>query len=57
MTACEPRAGGSEVPPDVGLVDEDASLASLAREASANRFGAFGEIGENPNAPMSELLG
>jgi phosphotriesterase-related protein len=36
---------------------EDEIADELAREATANRYGAFGEIGENPNAPMSDLEG
>src|SRR5258708_5104229 len=42
-------------PRDLGTKSEDQIGDELAREASANRFGAFGEIGENPNAPMSEM--
>src|SRR5258708_16650196 len=42
-------------PRDLGTKSEDQIGDELAREASANRFGAFGEIGENPNAPMSDL--
>jgi len=34
---------------------EDQIADELVNEARANRFGAFGEIGENPNAAMSEL--
>ena len=42
-------------PPELATKSEDQIAEELAREAAANRFGAFGEIGENPNAPMSEL--
>jgi phosphotriesterase-related protein len=42
-------------PADLTAKSEDQIAEDLAREATANRFGAFGEIGENPNAPMSEL--
>jgi phosphotriesterase-related protein len=42
-------------PPEVAAKSEDELAADLAREAVANRFGAFGEIGENPNGPMSAL--
>lgn len=42
-------------PRDLATKSEDQIADELAREARANRFGAFGEIGENPNAPMSEL--
>lgn len=33
---------------------EDEIADDLAHEAAANRYGAFGEIGENPNAAMSD---
>jgi phosphotriesterase-related protein len=42
-------------PPDLATKSEDQIAEELAREAAANRFGAFGEIGENPNRPMSDL--
>ena len=42
-------------PRELAAMSEDQIAEELAREAGANRFGAFGEIGENPNAPMSEL--
>ncbi len=42
-------------PRDLGTKSEDQIADELAREAGANRFGAFGEIGQNPNAPMSDL--
>jgi phosphotriesterase-related protein len=42
-------------PPELAMKSEDQIADELAREARANRFGAFGEIGENANAPMSEL--
>jgi len=41
-------------PPDIASNNEDQIAEALVREASENRYGAFGEIGENPNAPMSE---
>src|SRR5579864_2558768 len=34
---------------------EDQIAGDLAREAGAYRYGAFGEIGENADAPMSDL--
>jgi phosphotriesterase-related protein len=33
---------------------EDQIAQDLAKEATTNRYGAFGEIGENPNAQMSD---
>jgi phosphotriesterase-related protein len=42
-------------PRELASRSEDQIAADLARQAMANRFGAFGEIGENPDAPMSEL--
>ncbi len=42
-------------PPDLAGKSEDQIAEDLAREAKANRYGAFGEIGENPNAVMSAL--
>jgi phosphotriesterase-related protein len=41
-------------PPDIASKSDDQIADDLAQEARANRYGAFGEIGENPNAPMSE---
>jgi len=41
-------------PPEIASKNEDQIAEELAQEAKANRYGAFGEIGENPNAPMSE---
>ena len=35
-------------PADVATRSEDQIAEDLAREANANRYGAFGEIGENP---------
>lgn len=40
-------------PPDIATSTEDQIAEGLAREANANRYGAFGEIGENPDAAMS----
>jgi phosphotriesterase-related protein len=40
-------------PQDVVMKSEDQIADDLARDASANRYGAFGEIGETPNAAMS----
>ncbi len=40
-------------PPDIATGTEDQIAEGLEREASANRYGAFGEIGENPDAAMS----
>jgi phosphotriesterase-related protein len=40
-------------PPDVAAKSDDQVADDLAREANANRYGAFGEIGENPDAAMS----
>ena len=42
-------------PPELATQSEDQIAEGLVREANANRYGAFGEIGENPNAPMSDL--
>lgn len=42
-------------PADLRTKSEDQIADELAQEATANRFGAFGEIGQNPNAPMSAL--
>jgi len=42
-------------PVDVGSKSEEQIADDLVREASANRYGAFGEIGESPNAAMSEV--
>ena len=41
-------------PPDIASKSEDQIAEGLAKEAIEKRFGAFGEIGENPNAAMSE---
>ncbi|HYL37457.1 MAG TPA: hypothetical protein VEV17_16200 [Bryobacteraceae bacterium] len=41
-------------PPEIASKSEDQIAEDLAQEAKANRYGAFGEIGENPNAAMSE---
>jgi phosphotriesterase-related protein len=40
-------------PPEIASKSEDQIAEGLAEEAQMNRYGAFGEIGENPNAPMS----
>ena len=40
-------------PPDIATMSEDQIAEGLVREANANRYGAFGEIGENPDAAMS----
>ena len=42
-------------PPELQTRSEDQIADTLVREAAANRYGAFGEIGENPNAAMSDL--
>jgi predicted metal-dependent phosphotriesterase family hydrolase len=42
-------------PPEVAAKSEDQIAEDLAREANTNRYGAFGEIGENPNGVMSAL--
>jgi phosphotriesterase-related protein len=42
-------------PPDVATKSEDQIADDLRREANAERLGAFGEIGENADAPMSDL--
>jgi predicted metal-dependent phosphotriesterase family hydrolase len=42
-------------PSDLAGKSEDAIADGLASEAVAQRLGAFGEIGENADAPMSEL--
>lgn len=41
-------------PADLATKNEDEIAENLAKEARENRYGAFGEIGENANAPMSE---
>jgi len=41
-------------PPDVASRSEDQIAEGLAREAQENRYGALGEIGENPDAAMSD---
>lgn len=41
-------------PPEIAAKSEDQIAEDLAKEAMANRYGAFGEIGENPDAPMSD---
>jgi len=40
-------------PADLAAKSEDAIADDLVRDAAANRYGAFGEIGEMPDAPMS----
>ena len=40
-------------PADAGSKSEDALADDMVRDAGASRYGAFGEIGETPNAPMS----
>jgi phosphotriesterase-related protein len=40
-------------PADVGAKSEDQVADDLVREARASGYGAFGEIGENPDAAMS----
>ena len=42
-------------PPEIASKNEEQIADDLVREANANRYGAFGEIGENPNAAMSDL--
>jgi predicted metal-dependent phosphotriesterase family hydrolase len=42
-------------PPDLATKNEDEIADGLVREAKANRYGALGEIGENPDAVMSPL--
>ena len=42
-------------PADVGSKSEEQIAEDLVRDARANRYGAFGEIGETPNAAMSEM--
>src|SRR4029077_4910706 len=42
-------------PADLASKSEDQIADGLAREAIAQRLGAFGEIGENADAPMSAL--
>ena len=42
-------------PPDLATKSEDEIAEALARETIAQRLGAFGEIGENADAPMSAL--
>jgi phosphotriesterase-related protein len=40
-------------PPELAAKSDDQIAEDLTREANANRYGAFGEIGENPDAAMS----
>jgi phosphotriesterase-related protein len=40
-------------PADIGAKSEDQIAADLVKEAAAGRYGAFGEIGEMPNAAMT----
>ena len=40
-------------PAALAAQNEDRIADDLVREAADNRYGAFGEIGENPDAPMS----
>ena len=40
-------------PPGLAAKSDDQIADDLTREANANRYGAFGEIGENPDAAMS----
>jgi phosphotriesterase-related protein len=42
-------------PADVGSKSEEQIAEDLVLDARANRYGAFGEIGETPNAAMSEI--
>jgi phosphotriesterase-related protein len=42
-------------PPELATQNEDQIADGLVQEATANRYGAFGEIGENPDGPMSAL--
>jgi predicted metal-dependent phosphotriesterase family hydrolase len=42
-------------PPEIATQTEDQIADQLVSEAKANRYGALGEIGENPNAAMSDL--
>ena len=42
-------------PPDAAKRSEEAIAEDLVREARASRYGALGEIGETPDAPMSAL--
>lgn len=42
-------------PPDLATQTDDQIAEGLVREANANRYGAFGEIGENADAAMSDL--
>ena len=40
-------------PSDLAVKSEEQIADDLVREAGTNRYGAFGEIGETPDAPMS----
>ncbi len=42
-------------PPEIATQSEDQICDGLVAEAKTNRYGAFGEIGESANAPMSEV--
>jgi phosphotriesterase-related protein len=41
-------------PPGLAGKSDDEIAEDLSKEAAANRYGALGEIGENPNAAMSD---
>ena len=47
---------GARVSPGGRRESEDQIAEELAKEATANRFGAFGEIGENPNGRNERRL-
>jgi phosphotriesterase-related protein len=42
-------------PGSLASKSDDQIADELTREAAVNRYGAFGEIGQNPNAPMSDF--
>jgi len=42
-------------PPELATKSEDQIADDLVRDTAKNRYGAYGEIGEMPDAPMSEL--
>lgn len=42
-------------PAEIAAKSEEQIADALVAEAKANRYGAFGEIGENPNAAMSDM--
>jgi phosphotriesterase-related protein len=55
LVACGGLYMERNYPASVATQSEEAIADEVAREAQAGRYGALGEIGEMPNAPMSAL--